>query len=450
MRGVTCYACEILIKQKIKPMKAIFTFLSMWFMLSYVGINAQNDPTIDQLGTVKIMEDDPVQSIKLTGMTDGDDGTQTLSLTAVSDRPGFFSTLEFNYSDTDTSVVFQSAADSCGIANITITVTDNENTPKFTTMTFAVEVECVNDLPTIDQHGDVVVNEDPPNGVVLVQLTGISAGPPNEPQGLVFSLYPVDQEMIDSMKMDYTTGDDEGTLNIFIARDTSGTSNITIYPIDDGGNLFNGTAMTFNLTVNSVNDAPALDAIGDVTTDNDGMEHIIDLTGISEGAPNETDQVLTFAISSDNSALFSDLLVKYVEGESTGTVKFTPAPGASGEANVTVTVTDDGGTDNGGTDETRQVFKITITDTPTAVSSLNKDKLIVYPNPVTDMLKVNLSEAAMSGVTYEIYSIGGVEVMSGNISGNVISIPVSRLNSGLYQIKVRSGDNIHTGRFVIK
>lgn len=431
-------------------MKAVFIFLSMWFMLSYASVNAQNDPTIDQLDTARINEDDPVQSIKLTGMTDGDDGTQTLSLTAVSDRPGFLSTLEFSYSDTDTSIVFQPAADSCGIANITITVTDEENPPKSAIMTFVVEVDSVNDPPTIDQHDDVVVNEDPPNGIVLVDLTGLSAGPQNEPQGLVFALYPVDQEMIDSMKIDYREEERAGTLSVFIARDTSGTSDITIYLVDEDGSLFGGTSMTFNLTVNPVNDAPTLDAISDVTTDNDGMEHVINITGISEGAPNETDQVLTFAITSDNNALFSDLSVDHIEGDNTGSVKFTPAPGASGEANVTVTVTDDGGTDNGGVDETQQVFKITITDTPTAIKKLSKDKLIVYPNPVADILKVNLTDISGSDATYKIYSIGGEEVMTGNSSDSVISIPVGSLNAGWYQIKVRSGDNVFTGRFIVK
>ncbi len=429
--------------------KAILLFLSLWFMLFFESINAQNDPTIDQLDTVNIKEDDPVQSIKLTGMSDGDAGTQSLSLTAVTDRPGFLSTLEFNYSDTDTSIVFQPAADSCGMVNITVTVTDDENPPRSAMMTFTVAVDSVNDPPTIDQHDDVVVNEDPPNGVVLVNLTGVTAGPPNEPQGLVFVVYTVDQLLIDSTKIDYTQETQEAELSIFVARDSSGTSDITIYLTDKGGSLFGGPSMTFNLTVNSVNDAPTLDPISDVEIDNDGMEHVVDLTGISEGAPNETDQVLTISVTSDNSALFSDLSTDYIDGESNGVLKFTPAPGASGEANVTITVTDDGGTDNGGIDTTQQVFKITITDTPTAVKSFNKNILSVYPNPVTNMLHVNLPDETGGAATYEIYSIGGKVVKAGSGTGNM-SIIVNDLKPGWYQIKVRSGDNVHTGKFIVK
>ncbi len=430
-------------------MKTFFTFLSLWFALSYIGVNAQNAPAIDQLDDASMTEDDQAMTIKLTGMTDGDAGTQTLSLQAVSDRPGFFSTLEFDLSSgTDTSIVFQPAADSCGIANITVTVTDQENPPRSTSMTFAVDVACVNDPPTIDQHDDVTVNEDPPGGVVQVTLTGISAGPPNEPQGLMWALYPVNQAMIDSMKMDYTTGDDTGVLNIYIARDTSGTSDITVYPIDENG--FMSVSMTFNLIVNPVNDAPTLDAISDVTIENDEQQHTVDLTGISEGAPNETGQTLTFTVTTDNDALFDGgLTVDYTEGDASGQLKFTPAAGASGTANVTVTLSDDGGTENGGVDETTREFAINITTTATGVPKENTQQLVIYPNPVTDVLNISIPYIA-EGTVYEVYSFAGQKVTKGKAYGSELRIPVTGLSSGWYQIKVISGDNVYTGKFLVK
>jgi len=431
-------------------MKSIVTLLSMWFVLSCFSTNAQHKPTIDQLDTVKIMEDDPVKSVVLTGMTDGDAGTQTLDLTAVSDRPGFLSSLSFNYSESDTSIVFQPAADSCGIVNITITVKDQEDPVKDSVMIFAVEVDSVNDLPTIDQLADVVVNEDPLNGVVNVTLTGISAGPPNEPQGLMFSMYPVNQEMIDSMRIDYVTGDDEGILHIYVARDTSGISNIQISPIDDSG-LFNDVSATFKLTVNPVNDAPTLDAIGDVTIENDEQQHVVDLNGISEGAPNETDQLLSFTVTTDNDALFDgELTVDHTEGEAEGQLLFTPASGASGSATVTVTVSDDGGTANGGVDEFTQQFEITVNTTPTTIKNISGSNLILYPNPVSDMLNVSLPDVTASGVAYEVYSLTGEKVSEGKGNSSSLQVPVSGMRSGWYQLKVILSNTVYVGRFLVK
>ena len=429
-------------------MKTITTFLLLWFALSGFSANAQNPPTIDHLDTVKIIEDDPLQSVKLTGMTDGDSGTQTLTLSAVSDRAGFFSSLEFDYSsNSDTSIVFQTAADSCGIANITVTVTDEEGLS--TSMTFAVNVQCENDPPTIDQHDEVTVNEDPPGGVVQVELTGISAGPPNEDQGLIFTMYPVDQAMIDSMRMDYVTGESTGILNIYIAPDTSGVSTIEISLIDD---LFlNKTTMSFPLTVNPVNDAPTLNPINDVTIENDEKEHTIELTGITEGAPNETDQILTFTVTTDNDALFDGgIIADYTEGDETGQLHFTPVAGISGIANVSVVLSDDGGTENRGEDHIEQNFTITITSNATGINEIKSNKLSLYPNPVADILNVALPEINDGTAFYEVYSYNGKKVSEGIMSGSEMRIPVNGLSPGLYQIKVSFGKTVYSGRFLVK
>ena len=71
----------------------------------------------------------------------------------------------------------------------------------------------------------------------------------------------------------------------------------------------------------------------------------------------ESGQGITFSVSSDNPGLFG-------AGPSVapdGTLTYTPAPGASGVATVTVQAVDDGGTANGGSDTSAaQTFTIEV------------------------------------------------------------------------------------------
>ncbi len=70
-------------------------------------------------------------------------------------------------------------------------------------------------------------------------------------------------------------------------------------------------------------------------------------TEISPGPAEEAGQQLEFVLTTDNDELFIDLPAI---DPATGTLTFTPAPDAFGVATVTVTLKDDGGTENGGSD----------------------------------------------------------------------------------------------------
>jgi hypothetical protein len=138
--------------------------------------------------------------------------------------------------------------------------------------------------------------------------------------------------------------------------DASGSASLTVRATDDGG-LF--TESTFTVTVNPVNDAPTLDAIGDVNIAEDAGEQTINLTGLSAGPADEAGQTLTITATSSDHALFADPTVTFTGG-STGSIKFTPLPNANGVATVTVAVTDNGGTTNGGADTITETFVVTV------------------------------------------------------------------------------------------
>lgn len=79
-----------------------------------------------------------------------------------------------------------------------------------------------------------------------------------------------------------------------------------------------------------------------------------------------------------------------------------------------------------------------------AVPEFDTTKISLYPNPVNDVLSVN----AITPVTaLQVYDIQG-KFLIGN--KNLNSIDVSKLNPGIYLLKVKSNENWITKKFIIK
>ena len=72
-----------------------------------------------------------------------------------------------------------------------------------------------------------------------------------------------------------------------------------------------------------------------------------------------TQFVIVTAVSS-NPALIPNPTINYTNPSTTGTLTYTPVPNASGTAMITVTVTDNGGTANGGINTFSQTFTVTV------------------------------------------------------------------------------------------
>src|SRR6185503_4523338 len=154
---------------------------------------------------------------------------------------------------------------------------------------------------------------------------------------------------------------------------------ITVTVTDNGGTLNGGVdtvSRTFTVTVTAVNDAPTLAVIPNpVAILEDAAQQFINLTGIGAGG-GEAGQVLTVSATSDNLGLIPNPTVTYTSPNATGTLSYTPVANQNGTATITVTVTDNGGTLNGGVDTVTRTFTVTVTavnDAPT---------LAVIPNPV--------------------------------------------------------------------
>ena len=180
-----------------------------------------------------------------------------------------------------------------------------------------------------------------------------------------------------------TTGPSDGTLT-FNADGSftytpnanfNGSDSFTYFANDGFAN--SNTAATVTITVNAVNDAPSFVKGPNQTVLEDAGAQAV--TGwamsISAGPANENTQTVTFTVTNDNNALFS----VQPAISPTGTLTYAPAANAYGSATVTVTLSDNGGTANGGIDTSAaQTFTITVTpvnDAPSFVKGADQTVL---------------------------------------------------------------------------
>src|SRR5205823_6339520 len=78
------------------------------------------------------------------------------------------------------------------------------------------------------------------------------------------------------------------------------------------------------------------------------------------GAGGGESQNLTVTASSNSTGLIPNPTVTYTSANTTGSLSYTPVPDANGAATITVTMTDDGGTANGGVDSFSRTFVVNV------------------------------------------------------------------------------------------
>lgn len=137
---------------------------------------------------------------------------------------------------------------------------------------------------------------------------------------------------------------------------------------------------------------------------------------ISAGPWYEAGQTLTFLVTCDTPALFTSQPAI----DPTGTLTFTSAPNANGNATVTVVLKDNGGTANGGVDssaaQTFQIVVASVNDYPVASPlsvTVDQDSVVTFQLPASDAdgdtLQYIVTQPAVHGTLV-------VQVQTGQIS----------------------------------
>jgi hypothetical protein len=97
-------------------------------------------------------------------------------------------------------------------------------------------------------------------------------------------------------------------------------------------------------------------------------------------------------------------------------------------------------------------FEISFTENPSStIENLSKEISInTYPNPVNDMLNINISNSDQKNYTFTIYNTTGTEIYKGKLTNNNNQVNIENWNSGVYIIKINNPFGINKSIKFIK
>ena len=260
-----------------------------------------------------------------------------------------------------------------------------------------------------------------------VLLTGIGAGPGDTGQSLTITATSSNPNVIASPTVYYTSPATTGAVAFTPVPGASGSTTITVTVTDNGGTAnggVNSISQSFVVAVTPVNQIPTLNPIAnpapilESTTTNPTPLQTVNLSGITDGI-GDVGQLLTVTAVSSNTALIPNPTVTYTSPDTTGYLSYLPGSFASGTANITVTVTDNGGVANGGVNQVSRIFRVTVTpiNQPPTLNTIPNPAAVPQnsvPPPIT------LSGiTAGSGDTGQILTINATSSTSAATAGTV-------------------------------
>lgn len=225
-----------------------------------------------------------------------------------------------------------------------------------------VMIDAVNDAPSFAVEASINGIEDN-TASGLTYVLSASPGPTNESsQNISYNVTGNSNSALFSVQPSINSA---GELSFTPATDASGSAEITVVAMDDGGTANDGVdtsaAQMSTIVITAVNDSPSFVTGADQNVLEDAGPQFVAAwaSNLSAGPPDESAQVLSFTMDTNDPSLFSTLPTI---NPMTGDLSYEAAPNAFGIATVSVTLMDNGGTDNDGADtsETQQ-FTIEVT-----------------------------------------------------------------------------------------
>ncbi len=216
--------------------------------------------------------------------------------------------------------------------------------------TATVDIGAFELLQTLTDIADKTTNEDTPITVTF----GVGDSGPGVSSVTASSS---NQALVPNANLSLSGAGGVRSLQITPIANESGITSITVTVNLSGGGVLNDN---FQLTVLSVNDAPTFTIGPNQAILEDAAAQSVTnwATGMNAG-PSEAGQALSFTLTTDFDALFSQAPAI----SPSGTLTYTLAANRWGVATVTVLLKDNGGTANGGQDTSvAQTFTITVTE----------------------------------------------------------------------------------------
>lgn len=377
--------------------------------------NVNDPPTLNAITGLHLMAGQ-TGNVMLTGITTGapnENDALTVSIQSNS-NPGLFSNITTNYTSPQPtgSIAFTAANNASGQSNIVVRLSDGVD---FVDQPFEMSVEDINAQPFIADIPDQQVDED--SGPHVINLTDISAGAGDEGQPVTVTAVSSNPAIIPDPVISHNGTSETGTLTFQPVANqfTNGTPVTITVTVTDEEEPPASYSVSFDVTVNAVNDFPELAALADIGVDEDTGPHTVNLTGISPG-PLEDSQTVTITATSNNTALIPHPTVNYTPGSNSGSISFTPTADRSGSAQITVTVTDNDPTDPKQVSRTFNVTVDEVNDPPTI-------------DPIDDQ---TFPESSLLPVVHLVNISGVTDGSPNELQELALTVTVTQDNPGLF------------------
>lgn len=244
----------------------------------------------------------------------------------------------------DGQLLYTPPSDLSGMASFSYSIADP--TGASDTASVSITIDPVNDRPTFTAQSTTTVPEDA-GPQVFNNWSSFSAGGLDETQSvLAYSLSNISNPPLFSS---LPTIDNNGSLHFTPASDQFGTSTFDAVVQDDGGTANGGvdlsSTQTFTISITAVNDPPTFTPGSAVTVVEGSSYSQVWASNVVAGPPNENSQIVSWLTTvTSNPGLFS--VAPAIDAS--GVLSFVSAQGLTGSATVQVMAVDDGGTANGG------------------------------------------------------------------------------------------------------
>ena len=402
--------------------------------------NQNNPPTLNALPDLTLDEDAPQQTVALSGISNGGDAGQAVTLTAVSSDPSLVPNPSISYfSPTSTGTLrLQPAPNAFGTCTITVTASDGQAQSGTLTRTFRVTVNPVNDAPTLDPIPDVIVTAQS----ITVALSGITAGPGNETESVSISALVVlaSGGSIGNSNISYTNPSRTGQFFLLIgstppAPGLYATVTLTVNDGQAANSTFSRTFRVFYQPGGPQASAPTLDPIADVTASRTLATQVpVPLAGITDGDPSQVLPLTVTATSSDP-ALITLGAVNYASPAALGSLPYSISSTRSGTAIVTVTVSN-GQSQNG---TITRSFRVTVPQVLSAAAGQQPTQTVeLYPNPASGGV-FWLRSSAVGHAAVTVLDLTGRVLWQQQLASVQVPQQVSAaLAAGVYVVQVRT------------
>ncbi|AFZ00535.1 FG-GAP repeat domain-containing protein [Calothrix sp. PCC 6303] len=376
-----------------------------------ITINQVNDiPTFTKGGDLVVSEDAPSQIIEnwAKNISKGaeNEAEQIIEVIIKNDNNSLFAQdgqPAIALDGKSGTLSYKLAPNAFGTANVTVQISDGIDVS--TTQTFTITAKSVNDAPSFILGENQIINEDAGSQTIQNWARNISKGAENESQQKL--KFEVSNNKPNLFAVQPTVSND-GTLTYTPANNANGTATVTIKLVDDGG-VENGginstQAQTFNIIINSVNDAPRFTKGTDIAVTAGAGKQLITqwAKDFVAGSSDEITQTVSqYIITNNSEPKIFDVLPSI---DSKGNLTFTPTNklDTPTTAIISVQVQDSGGTANGGVDVSQiQTFAITVNplfaDINPPITSITEGNSATTEYQFT----VNLSKASTAIVTVD-------------------------------------------------